>query len=61
MGSTRVFRFTLLGALSIAAEHASGFDRSQLYSDEGPPIGAVATEPWAEAASEIAAWVVRWS
>jgi hypothetical protein len=36
-------------------------DRSQLHSDEGPPIGDVATEPWAEAASEIAAWVLRWN
>jgi hypothetical protein len=42
-------------------EHACGFDRSQLYSDEGPPIGEVATEPWGELASEIVAWVVRWN
>ena len=28
-------------------------NRSELYSDEGPPIGAVAAEPLAEAASEI--------
>ncbi len=34
-------------------EYACGFDRSQLYSDEGPPIGAVGTEPWVESASEI--------
>ncbi len=42
-------------------EHACGFDRSQLHSDEGAPIGEVATEPWAEAASEIAVLMVRWS
>jgi hypothetical protein len=33
-------------------EHACGFDRSELYSDEGPPIGEVAAEAWAEAAFE---------
>jgi hypothetical protein len=31
-------------------EHACGFDRSQLYSDEGPPIGEVAAEARAETA-----------
>jgi hypothetical protein len=31
-------------------EQSRGFDRSQLCSDEGPPIGAVAVEPWAEEA-----------
>lgn len=31
-----------------AMEHACGFDRSDLYSEGGPPIGAVAAEPWAE-------------
>ena len=36
-------------------EHACGFDRSQLYSDEGPPIGEVAAEPWVEAVFEIGA------
>jgi hypothetical protein len=41
-------------------EHACGFDRSELYSDEGPPIGAVAIESWAETSSEITAWVLRW-
>jgi hypothetical protein len=30
----------------------SGFNRSQLHSDEGPPTGEDA-EPWAEVASEI--------
>ena len=24
------------------------WDRSELHSDEGPPIGEVAAEPWAE-------------
>ncbi|MGA8574240.1 MAG: hypothetical protein WB609_00945 [Candidatus Cybelea sp.] len=42
-------------------EHACGFDRSELYSDEGAPIGEVSAQPWDEAASEIAAWVLRWS
>jgi hypothetical protein len=37
----------------------SGFDRSQLCSDEGPPIGAVAAEPWGGVAFEIAVWVLR--
>jgi hypothetical protein len=38
---------------------ACGFDRSQLYSDEGPPIGAVAVEPWAEVAWVLQAWLLR--
>jgi len=40
-------------------ERQCGFDRSQLDSDEGPPIGAVGTEEWGEAAFEIAAWVLK--
>jgi hypothetical protein len=28
-------------------KHACGFDRSELYSDEGP-VGALATGAWAE-------------
>jgi hypothetical protein len=42
-------------------EQASGFDRSELYSDEGPPIGAVTEEPWVVAAYELVAWVLRWN
>jgi hypothetical protein len=42
-------------------ERACGFDRSQLYSDEGPPIGAVAIEPWVELDPEMVAWVIRWN
>jgi hypothetical protein len=42
-------------------EHACGFDRSQLYSDEGPPIGAAAAGPWAYVASQTADWVLRWN
>jgi hypothetical protein len=38
--------------------HAYGFDQSQLYSDEGPPI-----EPWPRRRGprflEIAVWVLR--
>ncbi|MGP8101703.1 MAG: hypothetical protein ACLQHL_13255 [Candidatus Cybelea sp.] len=40
-------------------EQACGFDRSQLYSDEGPSIGAVGTEAWAEEA--LATWLLRWN
>jgi hypothetical protein len=42
-------------------EHACGFDRSMLYSDEGAPIGDVASDPWVEAAFETVAWVLRWN
>lgn len=41
-------------------EHPCGFNRSQLYSD-GAPIGEVTGGPWAEVASVIAAWVLRWN
>jgi hypothetical protein len=34
---------------------------SHLYSDEGPPIGDVAPESWADAAFKIADWVLRWN
>jgi hypothetical protein len=42
-------------------EHACGFDRSQLYSDEGPPIGEVAADSWVDAAYEVEGWVLRWN
>jgi hypothetical protein len=42
-------------------EQACGFDRSQLFSDEGPPIGEVTTKPWAEEALETVVWVLRWN
>jgi len=29
---------------------APGFDRRQLYSDEGPPISKVTTKPWRKGA-----------
>jgi hypothetical protein len=45
----------------LGMEHACGFDRSQLYRDEEPPIGKVAAESWVEAAYEIEAWVLRWN
>jgi hypothetical protein len=35
------------------------FDLSQLYSDEGPPIGDVAAELWVEAASKTVVWPLR--
>jgi hypothetical protein len=52
---------TPIPALGWLLERACGFDRSELYSDEGPPIGEVATEFWPGAAFEIAAWVLRWN
>lgn len=42
-------------------EHACGIDRSELYSDEGPPIGAVDAEPWPGVAFTLAAWLLRWN
>ena len=36
-------------------------DRSQLYSDEAPPIGEVAAGFWAEMAPAMAARVLRWN
>jgi len=41
-------------------EHAFGFDRSQLYSDEAPPIGGVVADAWPDALA-IAAWLLRWN
>jgi hypothetical protein len=32
-------------------EHLCSFDRSQLYSDEGRPIGDTTTETWVQVAS----------
>jgi hypothetical protein len=42
-------------------EHACGFDRSQLLSDEGPPIGELAADPWAEAANHAKACGAPWA
>jgi hypothetical protein len=42
-------------------EHVRGLDRSQLYSDEGPPIGGVAEEPWADVDFETVVWLLRWN
>jgi hypothetical protein len=42
-------------------EHACGIDRSQLFSDEAAPIGAVATELWPEHSLVLAAWLLRWN
>jgi hypothetical protein len=39
----------------------AAFDRSQLFSDEGPPIGGVATDLWPEAAWILSGWLVRWN
>jgi hypothetical protein len=41
-------------------ERACGFDRSDLYSDEGPPIGEVSSDAWTLLSKPIADWVLRW-
>jgi hypothetical protein len=45
----------------MSLEHACGLDRSQLYSDEGPPIGAVSSKPWVEQELETVARMLRWN
>jgi len=50
-----------LGALSGGMERAGGFDRSQLHSDERPPIGDMAAKARAEAASEFASLMLGWN
>ena len=42
-------------------ERACGFDRSRLYSDEGPPMGTVAEEAWPGSLRGLAAWLLRWN
>ena len=42
-------------------ERACGFDRGELYSDEGPPIGDVAVGLWAELAAETVLWLLSWN
>ncbi len=42
-------------------DDAWGCGRSELHSDEGPPIGSVAAEPWPEAELALAAWLLRWN
>jgi hypothetical protein len=54
-------RSGLPSGTTACVERACGFDRSQLYSDEGPPIGAVASEPWVEQDLETVAWMLRWN
>jgi hypothetical protein len=39
-------------------ERACGFDRSQLYSDEAPPIGSIGIESWTEVAFPVIVLVV---
>lgn len=41
----------------VSTEHACGFDRSQLYSDEGLPMRAIAANPWVEQALGTVAWI----
>ncbi len=52
-------RQVLLAPLAALSKHGTylRLGRSQIYSDDGPPIGGAATQPWAEAAFEIEAWV----
>jgi hypothetical protein len=50
---------TIMSPATVYMPSRSFFDRSQLYSDEGPPIGEVAA-PWPEAALVVAAWLLRW-
>jgi hypothetical protein len=52
---------TWIGSDYSSPETPAASTRGELRSDEGPLIGEVAAEPWAEAASEIAAWVLRCS
>jgi hypothetical protein len=42
-------------------EHGCGFDRSQLCSDEAPPIGNVSFESWTEVAFPVIARLLRWN
>ena len=49
------------GMDNLSPEHAAGFDRAQLYSDEGPPLGEVTVDPWAEEALETVVWMLRWN
>jgi hypothetical protein len=42
-------------------EHACGFDRSQLQSDEGPPIGAMGAEPLTLVAFRLKTSLLRWN
>jgi hypothetical protein len=42
-------------------ESNCGFDRSQLHSDEAPPIGVVDAEGWTEVAAAVTTWVLRWN
>ncbi len=41
-------------------EHGCGFDRSQLHSDEGPPIGQVGS-PSPCFVADLATWLLRWN
>ena len=36
-------------------------DRSDLHSDEGPPLGRVFTAHWPLLRTEIQAWLLRWN
>ena len=49
------------GPSNVRSGHAFGVDRTELYSDEGPPIGEVAAKPWAVVAFEIVMAVLTWN
>jgi hypothetical protein len=42
-------------------KHDLRFDRSQLYSDEAPPIGSIGIESWTEVAFPVIVWLLRWN
>ncbi len=36
-------------------------DRSDVHSDEGPPLGRVFTAHWRLLRTELQAWLLRWN
>jgi hypothetical protein len=44
-----------------SGEHGCGFGRSQLYSDEAPPIGSIGIESWTGVAFPVIVWLLRWN
>ena len=49
------------GPSNVRSGHAFGVDRTELYCDEGPPIGEVAAKPWAVVAFKIVMAVLTWN
>jgi hypothetical protein len=44
-----------------SGEHGCGFGRSQLYSDEAPPIGSIGIESWTGVAFPVIVLLLRWN